>query len=59
MRSKLTAFRKAEEQLGLADNGTILLVATLALPVIAHARITDKGLFDVDKQKFVPLIVDG
>jgi adenine deaminase len=55
---KLSAFRKTEEQLGLVDYGNILLIATLALPVIYHARITDKGLFDVDTQKVVSLIVD-
>jgi adenine deaminase len=55
---KLSIFRKTEEQLGLVDYGSILLIATLALPVIYHARITDKGLFDVDTQTIVPLIVD-
>jgi adenine deaminase len=55
--SKLLMFRKAEEELGLADYGTILIISTLALPVISHARITDKGLFDVDLQRIVPLII--
>lgn len=55
---KLLGFRKVEEQLGLADYGTILIISTLALPVISHARITDKGLFDVDNQKVVPLIIN-
>ncbi len=55
---KLLAFRKVEEQLGLVDYGTILIISTLALPVISHARITDKGLFDVDNQRVVPLIVE-
>lgn len=54
---KVSVFRKIEEQLGLVDNGAMLLIVTLALPVISHARITDKGLFDVDKQEVVPLIV--
>ncbi len=54
---KLLAFRKVEEQLGLVDYGTILIISTLALPVISHARITDKGLFDVDHQRVVPLII--
>ncbi len=55
---KLLAFRKVEEQLGLVDYGTILIISTLALPVISHARITDKGLFDVDSQRIVPLIIN-
>jgi len=55
---KLSNFRRTEEQLGLTDRGTMLLVVTIALPVISHARITDKGLFDVDKQEIVPLVVE-
>jgi adenine deaminase len=55
--SKLLNFRRVEEQLGLADYGTVLIISTLALPVISQARITDKGLFDVDKQRIVPLII--
>jgi len=56
--SKVRAFRDAEEELGVADRGTILAVSTLALPVIPYARITDKGLFDVGKQELMPLIVE-
>jgi adenine deaminase len=56
--AQLTAFRKTEQELGLVDNGSMLRIVTLALPVISHARITDKGLFDVDTQKVVPLIVE-
>ena len=55
---KLSVFRKTEGQLGLIDHGSMLLIVTLALPVISHARITDKGLFDVDKQEVVPLIAE-
>jgi len=55
---KLSNFRRTEEQLGLTDRGTMLLVVTIALPVISHARITDKGLFDVDRQEIVPLVVE-
>jgi len=54
---KLSTFRKTEEELGMSDHGSMLIIVTLALPVISHARITDKGLFDVDKQEFVPLVV--
>ena len=56
--AQLTAFRENERKLGLADDGSMLRIFTLALPVISHARITDKGLFDVDAQKVVPLIVE-
>ena len=39
------------------DSGDFLKVWTIALPVIPHARITDKYLVDVDKQKPVSLFV--
>ena len=55
---KLSNFRRTEEKLGLTDRGAMLLIVTIALPVISHARITDKGLFDVDKQEIVPLVVE-
>ncbi|MEM3693022.1 MAG: adenine deaminase C-terminal domain-containing protein, partial [Candidatus Bathyarchaeia archaeon] len=55
---KLEAFREAEEGLGLKDYGPMLLITLLSLPVIPHARITDKGLFDVDGRRFVPLFFE-
>ena len=27
----------------------------LALPVIPHLKVTDRGLFDVDRFEFIPL----
>jgi adenine deaminase len=31
----------------------------LALPVIPHLKLTDRGLFDVDRFEFIPLTRDG
>lgn len=48
-----TAFKK----MGVLDHPYMPLPNLLALSVIPHARITDKGIFDVDNQKFVPPFV--
>ncbi|MEM2904613.1 MAG: adenine deaminase C-terminal domain-containing protein [Candidatus Bathyarchaeia archaeon] len=54
---KVQAFKEAEEALGIRylPLGGWLGISFLALPVIPHARITDRGLFDVDRQRIVPL----
>ncbi len=49
-------FRKAERKLGLEEGTPIPLISLLTLPVIPHVRITDMGLFDVDKGELIPLI---
>jgi adenine deaminase len=49
------AFRK----MGVIDHPYMPIPCLLALSVIPHARITDKGTFDVDNQKFVePFVHD-
>ena len=53
---KFKAFRKAEKTLGLSEETPIPLISLLTLPVIPHVRVTDKGLFDVDKGSFIPLV---
>jgi len=53
--SELRAFRRAENQLGVRETENTLMITFLSLPVIPSARITDRGLFDVDKQKSVSL----
>lgn len=35
-----------------------MLLSFLALPVIPHLKVTDRGLFDVDRFEFVPLTRD-
>ncbi|MEM3547152.1 MAG: adenine deaminase [Candidatus Bathyarchaeia archaeon] len=49
-------FRRAERKLGLEEEAPIPLISLLTLPVIPHVRITDRGLFDVDKGELIPLI---
>jgi adenine deaminase len=49
-------FRSAERELGLEEETPIPLISLLTLPVIPHVRVTDRGLFDVDKGELIPLI---
>lgn len=42
--------------LGLRGSCPIIQVASFALPVIPHVRLTDMGLVDIETQKFLPLI---
>lgn len=46
-------------QLGLTGADPLLRVATLTLPVIPRAKITDMGLVEVETQKILPLFVEG
>ena len=46
---KLHALRDAAKVLGCVLPEPFLQVAFLALPVIPHLKITDKGMFDVDR----------
>jgi adenine deaminase len=50
----MEALRRAFKTMGVLDHPYMPLPNLLALSVIPHARITDKGIFDVDRQKFVP-----
>lgn len=49
----LITLRAAAKDLGCVLPEPFLQVAFLALPVIPHLKMTDKGLFDVDKFDFV------
>lgn len=49
----LVELRDAAQSLGCTLPEPFLQVAFLALPVIPHLKMTDKGLFDVDKFDFV------
>lgn len=46
--------RGAFRTMGVLDHPYMPLPNLLALSVIPHARITDKGMYDVDNQRFVP-----
>lgn len=51
----LIPLREAAKSLGCGLSEPFLQLAFLPLPVIPHLKITDKGLFDVDQFKHVPL----
>lgn len=51
---KLQQLRAAAAALGCTLPEPFLQVAFLALPVIPHLKLTDRGLFDVDRFEFVP-----
>ncbi len=50
---KMRELRRAFEKMGVLDHPYMPIVALLTLSVIPHARITDKGVYDVDNQTFV------
>ncbi|HVW91325.1 MAG TPA: adenine deaminase [Devosia sp.] len=52
--AKLHDMREAARALGCPLPEPFLQVAFLALPVIPHLKLTDRGLFDVDRFEFVP-----
>jgi adenine deaminase len=49
VRAQLVALRAAARELGCRLPEPFLQVAFLPLPVIPHLKITDRGLFDVDR----------
>lgn len=53
VREQLRALRHAAEELGSTLEEPFLQLAFVALPVIPHLKITDRGLVDVDKFEFV------
>jgi adenine deaminase len=55
--AKMVKLRQAFGELGVPDHPYMPLISMLALTVIPHVRITDKGLFDVDHQQFVNTLV--
>ncbi len=54
---KLAKIQKtAREKLGIYDNiDPFMTLCFMSLPVIPELKITDKGLFDVSKFKFIPV----
>lgn len=53
VRDNLTSLRKAAAKLGPVLEEPFLQLAFLALPVIPHLKITDKGLVDVDRFEII------
>lgn len=54
---KMMEMRQAFKELGVPDHPYMPLISLFTLSVIPHVRLTDKGLFDVDHQKFVESLV--
>lgn len=49
---------KSIYDLGVPQNRELLMTTSfISLPVIPHIKLTCKGLVDVDKQEFVPLVI--
>lgn len=55
---RLEELRKISLSLGIRITGPFMTLSFMALPVIPELKITDKGLFDVNKFKFSSLVVD-
>ncbi|MGO4707292.1 adenine deaminase [Microvirga sp. 2MCAF38] len=55
VRDALYPLRDAAKGLGVTLQEPFLQVAFLPLPVIPHLKITDRGLFDVDRMELVAL----
>ena len=55
---EMEALRSAFRKMDVLDHPYMPLPCLLALSVIPHARITDRGIFDVDRQRFVEPFVD-
>ncbi|WP_112662937.1 adenine deaminase [Microvirga flavescens] len=55
VRDALYPLRDAAKGLGVTLHEPFLQVAFLPLPVIPHLKITDRGLFDVDRMELVSL----
>lgn len=49
------ALAAAAKELGITMNAPFMTLSFMALPVIAKLKLTDLGLFDVDRFDFVPL----
>ncbi|WP_136645302.1 adenine deaminase [Tabrizicola sp. YIM 78059] len=54
VREQLIALRAAARSLGVTLDEPFLQLAFLALPVIPHLKITDKGMVDVDRFEVMP-----
>jgi adenine deaminase len=54
----MAAAVRAARELGSALHDPFMTMSFLALEVIPHLKLTDKGLVDVDRFAFVDLWVD-
>ena len=54
----VAALHVAARQLGCKLSAPFMALSLLALPVIPHLKLTDKGLIDVDKFAPIPLAAE-
>jgi adenine deaminase len=54
VRDRLVSLRAAARSLGVTLTEPFLQLAFLALPVIPHLKITDRGMVDVDRFELIP-----
>ena len=54
---KMGKVRQAFKEMGVLDHPYMPIISMLTLSVIPPVRITDRGLFDVEKQQFVSSLV--
>jgi adenine deaminase len=59
MAKRMRGLRHAFRVMGVLDHPYMPLPCLMTLSVIPHARITDRGIFDVDNQRFVHPIVSA
>ena len=57
--NELSQVANAATSLGVKIEAPFMALSFLALPVIPHLKLTDKGLVDVDKFSIVPLGVES
>ena len=55
--AKMEKLRQAFKEMGVLDHPYMPIISMLTLSVIPRVRITDKGLFDVEKQQFVNSLI--
>ncbi|MCK5128810.1 MAG: adenine deaminase [Clostridiales bacterium] len=53
---KTALLKQKMREFGIQSSCLLLQIATLSLPVIPEVRLTDRGLVDVNSQKFIPII---
>ncbi|MEM0287922.1 MAG: adenine deaminase C-terminal domain-containing protein, partial [Nitrososphaerota archaeon] len=57
---EMIKLRAAFDKMGVLDHPYMPIPCLLTLSVIPHARITDRGIFDVDEQSFVyPFVAEA
>lgn len=55
---KVKKFKETVEKFGIHSPSPIIQIASFSLPVIPFVRLTDRGLVDVNKQEFIPIIIE-